>query len=75
MSLGAAGLVLCHSHPSGDAEPSSEDKKFTMQVGLAMASIHVLLHDHVIVGNGYYSMADEGFIETIRGRMKSLVAV
>ena len=46
-----------------------------MQIGIAMTSINVKLHDHVIVGAGYYSMADEGIIDTIRSRLSGLVAV
>lgn len=75
LSFGAAGIVLCHNHPSGDTEPSKQDNAFTVQVGVAMTSIGVAMHDHVIVGNGYHSMADSGFIETIRGRMDEVVAV
>jgi DNA repair protein RadC len=75
LALGAAAIALCHNHPSGVQEPSREDKALTMQIGLALSGIGVVLHDHVIVGEGYYSMADEGIIETIRGRLRSLLAV
>ncbi len=75
LNFAAAGLVLCHNHPSGDQTPSREDKALTMQLAIAMAGIHVPLHDHVIIGNGYYSMADEGFFDKVRRKLSGLIAV
>jgi len=46
-----------------------------MKVAVAMAGIDVSLHDHVIVGDGYYSMADSGDIQMIMGRMKEIVSM
>ena len=71
----ATGLILVHNHPSGDPSPSMEDKALTMKVAVAMAGIDVALHDHVIVGDGYYSMADSGDIQTIMRRMKEIVSM
>jgi hypothetical protein len=36
-----------------------------MKVAVITTGIEVSLHDHVIVGDGYYSMADSGDINTI----------
>ena len=71
----AAGIILVHNHPSGDPSPSMEDKALTMKVAVSMAGIDVSLHDHVIVGDGYYSMADSGDIQTIMGRMKEIISM
>ena len=73
IELRATGLILVHNHPSKDPSPSMEDKALTMKVAVAMAGIDVSLHDHVIVGDGYYSMADSGDIQMIMGRMKEIV--
>jgi len=75
LDLATAGLVLCHDHPSDDQTPSKEDKHLTMQVAIAIAGIGVPLHDHVIIGGGYYSMADEGFFDKVRNKLSGLLAV
>ncbi len=68
----ATAVILVHNHPSGDPSPSKEDKTLTMKVGVVMNGIDVSLHDHVVVGDGYYSMADSGDINTIMGRVNDL---
>lgn len=72
IKLKATAVILVHNHPSGNPTPSQEDKALTMKVGVAMAGIDVTLHDHVIVGDGYYSMADSGDIKMIMDRVKGL---
>jgi DNA repair protein RadC len=58
---GAAALVLFHNHPSGDPEPSDDDRRLTerlMAAGVLMG-IHVL--DHVILADvRYYSFREHG---------------
>lgn len=75
LKLRSTGIILVHNHPSGDPSPSREDKAITMKVAVAMTGINVALHDHVIVGDGYYSMADSGDIQMIMGRMKEIVSI
>lgn len=43
-------LILVHNHPSGDVEPSLEDKAFTLRVAKAGDLLGIELLDHVIVG-------------------------
>jgi DNA repair protein RadC len=47
---GATGLVLFHTHPSGDPTPSAEDVFFTRRMAEAAAVIGVELVDHLILG-------------------------
>jgi len=68
----ATAIILVHNHPAGDPEPSIEDKQVTIKVGIALLSIDAELKDHVIIGDSYYSMSDEGYIKTINDRMKEL---
>lgn len=49
---GAAGILLFHTHPSGDPSPSSEDLLFTRRLAEAGELVGVRLVDHVIVGSG-----------------------
>jgi DNA repair protein RadC len=70
--LKATAVIMTHNHPTGDPEPSSEDKKVTMNMGIALLSINAKLHDHIIVGDSYYSMADSGIIEKVKNRMREI---
>ncbi|MEM7482421.1 MAG: DNA repair protein RadC [Acidobacteriota bacterium] len=49
---GAAGLLLFHTHPSGDPSPSAQDLVFTRRVADSGDLLGVLLVDHMIVGRG-----------------------
>jgi DNA repair protein RadC len=48
----AAGIILFHTHPSGDPSPSVEDLAFTRRVGTACDALGLRLVDHIILGHG-----------------------
>lgn len=73
IKLKAASIILLHNHPSGDPEPSQQDEKITMKLGMCLSSIDVQLVDHIIIGDGFYSMADAGFVRTIGDRVKEFI--
>ena len=52
LELQATALILVHNHPSGDPTPSREDIEMTREVKQAAGALSIVLHDHVIVGNG-----------------------
>ena len=58
----AASVILVHNHPSGQTEPSTEDITATKQIKSAGAIIQIPVLDHVIVGNSYTSLKEEGFL-------------
>lgn len=59
----ASGLVLAHSHPSGNLKPSQADLTITRRMVEAGKLLDLEVLDHLIVtGNGYYSFGDEGLI-------------
>ena len=62
---------MAHNHPSEDTTPSAEDKTITIKVGIAAASIDVAFHDHIIIGDGYHSMADTGWLKNVSDRYSS----
>ena len=66
---GASGLILFHTHPSGDPTPSLEDVEFTRHLAKACAAVDVALMDHLIVGHAgaWISLKDRGLI---RGRRR-----
>ena len=46
----AAGLILFHTHPSGDPTPSAEDLAFTRRIADAGDVLGVRLVDHLVLG-------------------------
>jgi DNA repair protein RadC len=58
----AASVVLAHNHPSGKVEPSQEDREVTRRLGEAAGILGVEVLDHVIVGDGYFSMKEHGML-------------
>ncbi len=53
-----------HNHPSGDPEPSPEDIKMTLDLQKAGAIFSVILHDHIIIGDGrYVSFRERGLLK------------
>ena len=60
---GAAALVLVHNHPSGDPTPSPEDRAVTDQLVAGGRLLDLPVHDHVIIGGGFYtSFAEAGLV-------------
>lgn len=50
---GASGVILFHTHPSGDPTPSPDDTAFTLRMAEAAKAVGVRLLDHlVIAGSG-----------------------
>jgi len=73
LSLKATSFIMAHNHPSGDIKPSAEDKSITIKIAMAAASIDVQLHDHIIIGDGYHSMADTGWLNGVSRRFSNLL--
>jgi DNA repair protein RadC len=48
----ASALILAHNHPSGDPTPSAEDVEMTREIDKCARLMSIVLHDHVIIGNG-----------------------
>ena len=61
---GAAGVLLWHTHPSGDPCPSMEDIRFTRRLAEAGAIVGVRLLDHLILGgtNRWVSLRTRGVL-------------
>jgi len=75
LALKSSAIVLTHNHPSGFVDPSDEDKAITVRIAIALACIDVKLHDHIIIGDGFHSMADSGFLKGVSRRFKDLSSV
>jgi len=59
----AAGsaIVLMHNHPSNDPTPSEADIKVTRDLIRAGQLLKIELLDHVIIGEGHYSLKTAGY--------------
>jgi len=63
LELGASAIILVHNHPSGDPTPSQQDVTMTHAIREAAAPLSILLHDHIIIGNGrHFSFRREGLL-------------
>lgn len=50
--LNAAAIILVHNHPSGDPEPSTEDKELTRRLDQCGELLGIAVLDHIIVAKG-----------------------
>ena len=63
LELHSTALILVHNHPSGDPKPSRDDIEMTKEIQLAAATMGILLHDHIIVGNGtFFSFREQSLL-------------
>jgi DNA repair protein RadC len=63
LELNATALILVHNHPSGDPTPSAQDSTMTRAISAAAQPLSVMVHDHVIIGNGrWVSFRKEGLL-------------
>jgi DNA repair protein RadC len=59
----AAAVIFVHNHPSGDPQPSPEDRVLTTRLVQAGEVLGIPVLDHLIVGDGrYVSFADRGWL-------------
>jgi len=57
----APALICVHNHPSGNSNPSQEDRNFTRELCQAGRIMQINIIDHIIIGdNEYYSFKDKG---------------
>jgi DNA repair protein RadC len=63
IELLASGIIICHNHPSGNINPSENDKTITEKLKIASGQMDIKLLDHIIVcDNSYFSFCDENIL-------------
>jgi DNA repair protein RadC len=63
LARNAAGLIMCHCHPSGEASPSQADEQITHRLKEALALLEIRVLDHIIVaGSQAFSFAETGLL-------------
>lgn len=59
----SSSMILAHNHPSGNLQPSENDRAITSKIKKAAEAVDVQLLDHIIVTkDGFYSFSDEGVL-------------
>jgi len=59
----ASSLILCHNHPSGNIQPSENDKQITNKIKQASKLFDITLLDHIIITQTkYFRFADANIL-------------
>jgi len=59
----ASAVILCHNHPSGNLNPSTQDLEITKKLSQAAKLVDSQVMDHIILTpDSFYSFADNGLI-------------
>ena len=54
-------VIVSHNHPSGNVDPSDEDREITTRLRQAGDTLGISLLDHIIfTRNSYYSFIEHG---------------
>ncbi|MFY7708074.1 MAG: RadC family protein [Flavobacteriales bacterium] len=60
----ASAIIVAHNHPSGNLQPSQEDRKITQKLRRCGIDLELPVLDHLIIAShGYFSFADEGILD------------
>jgi DNA repair protein RadC len=61
---GSAAVLVAHSHPSGDPEPSAEDLSLTRRLAAAGQLLGIEVLDHIVLGEAgrYVSLRQRGVL-------------
>lgn len=69
LNYNAYAVILCHNHPGGDVQPSSDDIAVTRNINEVLTRLNIVLLDHIIVtGSEVYSMSLHGDIPLMTSR-------
>ena len=64
LKQGAVSLIFAHNHPSGNPQPSVQDRQVTRDLVFCGKIMQINVLDHLIIGdNTYYSFSAQGLIE------------
>jgi DNA repair protein RadC len=63
LKLAAYSVILSHSHPSGNLNPSNADIQLTSKIKVAADYHDIKVLDHIIIASeGFLSFADKGLL-------------
>ena len=58
----SASIILVHNHPSGDTQPSIEDRNITNNLIECGKILNIKVLDHIIIGDNYYSFKENALM-------------
>ena len=61
----ACGVILAHTHPSGNSNPSSADIQATQKLREALKLFEIELVDHIVIGNNQYFSFSEDIVTIV----------
>lgn len=73
LELNAAALIIAHNHPSGHLKPSVQDMQLTKSLALLCSMMQISILDHIIIGDGALSFADEGHMAAIHEEVRAVM--
>ena len=50
----ASAIIVAHNHPSGEPDPSEQDRWLTKKLTETGEVMGIVMRDHIVVGDGYY---------------------
>jgi len=62
IKIGASKIICLHNHPSLNTNPSKEDINTTLRIKEIGTLVNIVLLDHLIIGNGFYSFKENDII-------------
>jgi DNA repair protein RadC len=64
----AAAVIFVHNHPSGNPEPSIQDRRLTTRLCQAGELVGIRVLDHMVIGaDTYFSFAEQGLLDAHHG--------
>lgn len=67
----AVHVILCHNHPSGELQPSQEDRDLTDRLIQVGRVVKTAVLDHLIISErSYYSFADTGLLAELQNSIR-----
>ncbi|PCR99068.1 RadC family protein [Lactococcus fujiensis] len=61
----AVGMIVVHNHPSGNCQPSRQDRLFTLKMQDACGIVGLKFLDHFVIGDlNYFSFREEGLLQS-----------
>jgi DNA repair protein RadC len=72
----AWGILICHTHPSEDLNPSAQDIIFTRRMVHAGRILGIEVRDHIIISmtsDQFYSFADNEMIRQFHDEMRDWI--
>lgn len=64
LRLPCTSLILVHNHPSGNPQPSQDDKVLTQHIQQAGTLLGITLTDHIIIAkDDYFSFKESGLLQ------------